>query len=147
MIVYLDTSALVKLFVDEPGSEEVLAWTAEAVSVACSSIGFPEAISAFSRRLRSESIGRAVYDRVLDELDRQWDDVVTVPVDERLAGDLARRHPLSGADAIHLAAALTLLGANLPIAFCGYDERLSLAAAAEGLRVLPKQLTSRNRPG
>ena len=139
MIVYLDTSALVKLFVDEPGSEEVLAWTAEAATCACSSIGLPEAISAFSRRLRSGSVARALYDRALDELDRQWNDVVTVPVDERLAGDLARRHALSGADAIHLAAALTLLGADLPIAFCGYDERLSLAAAAEGLRILGTQ--------
>lgn len=136
MIVYLDTSALVKLFVDELGSEEVLAWAAEATTVACSSIGFPEAISAFSRRLRSGSIARGVYDRVLDELDRQWDDVVTVAFDERLAGQLARRHPLSGADALHLAAALTLLAADLPVAFCGYDERLSRAAAAEGLRVL-----------
>ena len=139
MIVYLDTSALVKLFVDEPGSEEVLAWAAEATTVACSSIGFPEAVSAFSRRLRSGSLARAVYDRVLDELDRQWDDIATVSVDERLAGDLARRHPLSGADAVHLAAALTLSAAGLPIALCAYDERLSQAATAEGLRSLGRE--------
>lgn len=139
MIVYLDTSALVKLFVVEPGSEEVLAWAAEATTVACSSIGFSEAVSAFSRRLRSGFLARPVYDRALDELDRQWDDVVTVEVDGRLAGDLARRYPLSGADAVHLAAALTLSGADLPIAFCGYDDRLSQAAAAEGLRILGKR--------
>ena len=136
MIVYLHTSALVKLFVTEACSDEVLAWAAEATVVACSSIGFPEAVSAFSRRLRSGFLARPVYDRVLDELDRRWGDVVTVAVDERLAGDLARRYPLSGADAVHLAAALTLSGADLPIALCGYHERLNLAAAAEGLRIL-----------
>lgn len=136
MILYLDTSALVKLFIVEPRSEEVLAWAAEATLVACSSIGFPEAVSAFSRRLRSGSLACPVYDRALGELNRRWGDVVTVAVDERLAGELARRYPLSGADAVHLAAALTLSEADIPIVFCGYDERLNKAAAAEGLRML-----------
>lgn len=62
---------------------------------------------------------------MLDELDRQRDDVVTVAVDERLAGELARRYPLSVADAVHLAAALALYDADPPVAFCGYDEHLS----------------------
>jgi predicted nucleic acid-binding protein len=96
VIVYLDTSALVKLFVTEACSDEVLAWAAEATIVACSSIGFPEAVSAFSRRLRAGFLARPVYDRVLDELDRRWDDVVTVAVDERLAGDLARSDAVGG---------------------------------------------------
>ncbi|MHB1344089.1 MAG: type II toxin-antitoxin system VapC family toxin [Thermoleophilia bacterium] len=136
MILYLDTSALVKLFVDESGSDEVLSWAAEATAVACSHLGYPEAVSAVSRRLRTGSLARATYDRVLDELERRWADVVTVALDERLAGELARRHPLSGADAVHLAAALALHEADLPVAFCGFDRPLNEAAAAESLRVL-----------
>ena len=139
MILFLDTSAFVKLFVDEPDSEDVLAWTAESTGVACSSLAYPEAISAFSRRLRSASLTRSVYDRVVAELDRQWGDVVSVALDERLAGELARRHPLSGADSVHLAAAMTLLAAQLPVALCGYDRRMNAAAAAEGIRVLGPQ--------
>lgn len=136
MILYLDTSALVKLFVDESGSDVVLSWAAEATAVACSRLGYPEAVSAFNRRLRTGSLARATYDRVLDELERRWSDVVTVILDEILAGELARRHPLSGADAVHLAAALALHEADLPVAFCGFDRRLNVAATAEGLRVL-----------
>lgn len=136
MILYLDTSALVKLLVDESGSGEVLSWAAEATAVACSRLGYPEAVSAFSRRPRTGSPARVTYDRVLDELERRWGDVVTVALDEMLAGELARRHPLASADAVHLAAALALQEADLPVAFCGFDRRLNAAAAAEGLRVL-----------
>ncbi|MHB9149871.1 MAG: PIN domain-containing protein [Thermoleophilia bacterium] len=57
-------------------------------------------------------------------------------LDEILAGELARRYPLSGAEAVHLAAAITLSKADLPVAFCGFDRQLNEAAAAEGLRVL-----------
>jgi len=136
VILYVDTSALVKLFIDERGSDEVLSWAAEAKAVACSQLGLPEAVSAFSRRLRSGSLPNATCDRVLTELQGSWADVVTVHLDERLAGDLARRYPLSGADAVHLAAALTLAGADLPIVFCGYSQRLNEAAASEGFRIL-----------
>ena len=134
MILYLDTSALVKLFVDESGSDEVLSWAAESIAVTCSRLGYPEAVSAFSRRLRTGSLARATYDRVLHELERRWADVVTVTIDEVLAGELARRHPLSGADAVHLAAAITLSEKDLPVAFCSFDRRLNEAAAAEELR-------------
>ena len=42
MILYVDTSALVKLFIDERGSDEVLSWAAEAGAVALSLIHISE---------------------------------------------------------------------------------------------------------
>ena len=132
----MDSSAFVKLLVDEPGSSEVLAWATEAVAVACSPLAYPEVVSAFSRRLREGSVAPDLYARILEELRRQWDDVVSVAVDEILAGTLAKRYPLSGADAVHLAAATTLAQAELPVALCSYDRRLNVAAVSEGLTVL-----------
>lgn len=125
-----------KLLIDEAGSDQVLAWAGEAAAVACSPLGYPEVVSAFSRRLREGSIARVLCDRALDELQRQWDDIVSVVMDEKLAGSLVKRYPLSGADAVHLAAALTLVQADVPVAFCSYDRRLNAAAGSEGLTVL-----------
>jgi hypothetical protein len=74
-----------------------------------------------SCRLREGSVAPDLYANILEELQRQWDDVVWVAVDEKLAGSLAKRYPLLGADAVHLAAALTLARAELPVALCSYS--------------------------
>ncbi len=42
MILYLDTSALVKLYIDEPGRDIVMAAKAEAMKIACHDIGYVE---------------------------------------------------------------------------------------------------------
>ena len=132
----MDSSAFVKLLIAEAGSPQVLDWVDEAMAVACSPLGYPEMVSAFGRRLREGSLAPRLYARVLEELESQWDNVVSVAVDERLAGSLARRYPLSGADAVHLAAALTLARSDLPVTLCSYDRRLNAAAVSEGLPVL-----------
>ena len=50
MILYLDTSALVKLYIEERGSEQVHAWVDEAEFICTSRVALPEAMSAFQRR-------------------------------------------------------------------------------------------------
>jgi len=57
---------------------------------------------------------------------------------ERAAGELAARHRLRGADAVHLASALALGSADVTVA--SWDERLHVAAAAAGLAVAPATL-------
>ncbi len=136
MILYLDSSAFVKLLIHETQSSQVLDWAYEAMALACSPLGYPEMVSAVGRRRREGSLSPALHQRALSELESQWGNVVSVAVDERLAGSLARRYPLSGADAVHLAAALTLVQSEVPVALCSYDHRLAAAAASEGLSVL-----------
>lgn len=46
MIAYLDTSSLVKLYLDEEHSELVREWSEAAEAVATSRVALPEAISA-----------------------------------------------------------------------------------------------------
>ena len=58
---------------------------------------------------------------------------------ERVAGSLAVRHQLRGADAVHLASALALGSTDLTVAV--WDKRLHAGAAAVGLAVAPASLT------
>jgi uncharacterized protein len=132
----MDSGALVKLLVLGRHSEEVLGWAAEASAVACSVLAYPEVISALGRRFRAGSLPRVTWERTRGALEEQWPDLVSVPVDERMAGQLAQRHPLSGAGAVHLAAALTMARPGILVGVSSYDLRLNDAAASEGLRVL-----------
>ena len=52
MILYLDTSALVKLYVQEPGTDAVKAWVAEAEAAATSWVAYAETRAAFARARR-----------------------------------------------------------------------------------------------
>jgi len=135
LILLLDTSALVKLLVDEPGSDDVLAWLAQADVIACAELAFPEAVSAIMRRVRSREIDPAASEQAVRTLEQEWEHILQVAVDCSLAGQLARRHPLSGADAVHLAAAISLWREGLAVELAGFDVRMNRAAAAEGLRV------------
>jgi hypothetical protein len=61
---------------------------------------------------------------------------LSTPVTE--ARTLAVRHPLRAGDAIHLANALLLRRElNESVTFAAYDDRLTSAAKAEGLAVVP----------
>ena len=54
MILYLDTSSLVKLYVDEPGSEDVLRLVDQAELVTTSVVAYAEARAALARRRREK---------------------------------------------------------------------------------------------
>lgn len=137
MNLYLDTSALVKLYVLEAGSEVVADRVARAPLVATSRVAYPEARAALARRQREGALTAADVGRAVRDLRRDLDAFVVVeltpPVAFR-AGDLAEAHALRGLDGIHLASALELgqLTGSLP-AFLAFDSRLGAAAAAERL--------------
>jgi predicted nucleic acid-binding protein len=138
LILYLDTSALVKLFFQEPGSKLVVNLLAKADSVITSQIAYAEACSALARRKRDKRLTEVEFETARKHLDELWPQMDTVLVDEMKAGQLAIKHVLRGFDAIHLAAALELRTAGdkeLEIAFCSFDDRQNAAALAEALKV------------
>jgi len=72
---------------------------------------------------------------------REWPAIAVVEIDQRLvehAAGLAAAHGLGSLDAVHLAAALVLPGADLQ--FATWDSRLHAAAGAEGLDLVPATL-------
>jgi predicted nucleic acid-binding protein len=137
LILYLDTSALVKLYVEEPGSDEVGAGVERASAVVTARIAYAEARAAFARHRREGGLTGAELRRVVQQLDHEWSTYGIVDAGEnvvRRAGALAERHALRGFDALHLASALELRRAGGEIAFMSFDARLTSAARRERLR-------------
>lgn len=138
MIIYLDTSALVKLYVRERGSVIVRRALHEADLVATSRVAYPESRAAFARRQREGALSPRALRRAVTRLDGDLPSYVVVeltpPVAAR-AGRLAEARALRGFDAVHLASAVELaamLGETPQ--FLAFDRRLADAAEAEGLR-------------
>jgi predicted nucleic acid-binding protein len=138
LILYLDTSSLIKLYVEEEGSAAVREQVAGAAVVATSTLAYPEARSALARLGREGGLSGAEQARAKADIDRDWSSLLTVPVEKvwRQAGDLAERHGLRGADSTHLASFLALIAmmAPSPVQFSSFDGRLSHAAERESMK-------------
>ena len=127
-MIALDSSALVKLVVDEPESATLETWLSgrAPLSVTASDLVKVEVIRAVAR---ADSAGVPRARTLLAGVD-------LVPVSRDLLETAADLGPpsLRSLDAIHLATALSL-GSALD-AFVVYDERLARAATEAGLPVV-----------
>lgn len=142
MILYLDTSALVKNYVIEPGST----WLRQLIGdetndIFLANLSIAEVGAALAILVRNKQIARRQGDI---ELDRFFADVetrfslvdITTEIVYRAAA-LCQQHPLKGYDAVQLATALSLAKALQSLArslvfICG-DQQLLTAAENEGL--------------
>jgi len=141
MILYADTSALVKLHVAEPGSERVRMWSDQASGLVTSLVTYAEARAAFARLHRVGGLTTDAFRAVVTLFERDWSRCVIIAIDEALvrrAGGLAERHGLRGYDAIQLATALEARPRQGTLVFGCFDDRLNRAAVREGL-VLPSE--------
>jgi len=142
LILYLDTSALVKLFFNEPGAQLVINLVGKADSVITSQVAYAESCSALARRRRDKRLTEEEFQTAIKHLNELWPQMNSILVDEIQAGALAIKHVIRGFDAIHLAAALELrTGENkaIEIAFCSFDDRQNAAARAENLKVFESE--------
>ncbi len=136
-MTYVDTSALIKRFLFERGSERVRSLTEPARDVATATVAYAELYAALNRKRRDGDLSRAAYAQAAERIEMQWPTYVRVGLHAdvlALTRTLTERHPLRGFDAIHLASALHLarnLEETMP--FAAADTRLLQAAAAEGL--------------
>lgn len=136
MIVYFDTSAFVKLFLVEHGSEFTkVAWDT-APTTASSLLLCPEARSALARARRYGREVTVARDEVPAAVEDRLDTSHVITPTYRLlrdAGELAETRALRGFDAVHLASALETGPQTVMVTG---DKRLARAAEAEGLVVL-----------
>ena len=138
MILYLDTSSLIKLYINEQHSDLVHRWAQQTVILCSSRIAYAEALAAASRRWRQGDIDDLYFQRFRKVFAAEWQDFAVVNVNEILAGELAVKHSLRGFDAIHLAAAIEIeqgIG-SAGFFFTSFDTRLNEAAVAERFSVL-----------
>jgi predicted nucleic acid-binding protein len=138
VILYLDTSALVKLVVEEPGSDlAARVWDAADVRVT-SLLTFAEtraAIAAARRDGRLTARGRQI---ATSTFEARWAECVRIGISERLVrevGDLADAQRLRAYDAVHLASALRASSGDAILAT--WDRPLAVAARRAGLSVVP----------
>ena len=139
MILFIDTSALVKLYIAEPGSERMREVATRGEPVAVSDLAFAEIHATFARRRREELLLASELEEVRLVFADDWERLTRVPLGAEvlaLVPALCQRHPLRGADAVHLASALLLHGEGLEVTFACADRHLLKAAAAEGLATL-----------
>lgn len=142
MILFSDTSAIIKLFVTENGSESMFVRSEKAIAVAvCWPRTLAELHAALARRLRENYVTPAQYDEILGNLKVYRSTWLQVPVlDEALVNvdGLCRRYSLRGADALQLCAAIWLAAQNHQVTFASSDQRLLRAASSQGLLVFDR---------
>lgn len=137
MIVYLDTSSLVKLYVEEDDSLTIERLVKASTVTATSLIAYAEVRSAFARRFREKAFPAREYKRILSSFGKDWEDYMRIHITEEVvtqAGDLAEKHGLRGFDAIHLSSAIALREeSSLPVLFSCSDKKLQTASRRENL--------------
>lgn len=137
MILFADSSALIKLYIEETGST-AMAGLAKRHRLAVSTLAYAEVYATFARRLRESLLDEEEHTTVVGRFDRDWQSMVIVPFQPTLLGLVPRlvsQHPLRGADAVHLASALFLRTSRLEITLAASDRQLVTAAEAEDLGV------------
>lgn len=137
-VIYFDSSALVKLVVEEAGSELAAALWDGCDAAVSSRLAYPEvraALAAAGRNHDLDPAGRAAAEDAWEEYWSATRPVEFTPAVEQSAGQLAARHALRGADAVHLASALAVSVPGLILAV--WDRRLRDGAEAAGLAITP----------
>ena len=140
MIVYLDTSSLVKLYVEEVDSERIRNFAHDAAAVSTSKIAYAEARAAFARKQKEEEFSLKVLRKIVEDFNRDWESYFVIEITDgliRFAGDIAEKYLLRGFDSIHLASAVHLKNKiRADIHFSSYDTRLNQSAEKEGIILL-----------
>lgn len=141
MIVYFDTSALVKRYLVETDSPAIEALWNEATRAVASEILYAEMAATFARKKREVPADGESIEQAQNLFRSEWLSMRRVPVNDTVhqrVDELVTSYALRGADAIHLASALVVSGAlEQPIAFACADAKLVAAARAEGLDIAP----------
>ena len=134
MIAYFETSAFLKLVVEEPGSERAAAIWRDSESAVSSVLLYPEGRAALAMARRLGRLSPASGRAALAGFEALFADLALVAATVELlhrAGDLAEAHALRGYDAIHLASAQAI--ANDETVVVTADPQFRAAADRIGL--------------
>jgi len=139
-IVYFDSSAFVKLVVEEPGSELAAALWDGCDAPVSSRLAYPEVRAALAAAGRNHRLNIEDQRRAEAAWEEFWAETRVVELIEPLtmhAGELADVYALRGADAVHLASILAIGAADT--LFAAWDTRLRSGARAAGLQLAPAE--------
>lgn len=134
MRIFFDSSAFVKRYISEAGTDSVLEWCDQATEIILSGIVLPEIISVFCRLQREAKITATQYLQLKSLLLADIEDVAIcdlTPAVLAQAISSLEKNVLRGMDVIHIGSAI-VLKADI---FISSDKRQLDAAARMGLRV------------
>ncbi len=137
-IVYFDSSAFVKLVVEEDGSDLAAALWDGCDAAVSSRLAYPEVRAALAAAKRAHRLEPADHRRAEATWEDYWAATRIVELTEAVtahAGQLAGQHALRGADAVHLASLLAVGAAET--LFAVWDHRLRVGAQTAGVQMAP----------
>ncbi|MFC3860800.1 type II toxin-antitoxin system VapC family toxin [Deinococcus antarcticus] len=130
-LLYLDSSAFVKLYLAEAESEKVEELLGEFPTLASSAIAYAEVCGAFAVRFHRGDLGEEEYRAARLAFHNDWAKVHVCELEppiSLLAADIMKAHKgLRAMDALHLAAALALRQ-SVSLRFVTFDAKLEHAA-------------------
>jgi len=137
VILFCDTSALIKLYILEEHSEALKAAVKKADVVAVSRVAWAEAHAALSRRARENKDDTLLIEQAKHALATDWPHYIIMEINQplvELAGEYADTFALRGYDSIQLAAASEVARiSEEAVTFACFDLRLNKAARILGL--------------
>lgn len=141
-VYYLDFSAWVKRYFEEPGSGRIAQLFDGRERLASTGLGYVEVASAVARQQASRSLTQHEMTQLQEQMKADWKDLTDLPLTGDLverAVALTERYKLRGADAVHLASALGLQNVlaeiNETVVLVASDRDLLEAARDAGLHV------------
>jgi predicted nucleic acid-binding protein len=139
VILYCDTSALMKLYAHEQHSDAVRAAVTQAAATMVSTLTWVEVHSAFSLKQRTEQVTEIQVAKGLARLTKEWDNFTRIAVDPALVVDAAKlavQFGLRAYDSVQLASAHHAhLQVGAVLSFLCFDKQLNTAAQSLGLSV------------
>ena len=144
MSLYLDTSALAKLYIEEEWSFETSERVRQEPTAVTTLLARVELPGAIAKAMRIGALDREDADRLNTAFERDWPDYFALPVTSELvlsAAAITVIHALRAYDAVHLASALSWRRqSGAPVTFATFDRHLWRAAQAEHLDPWPEKL-------
>ena len=131
MILFLDSSALVKFYSAEQRRELVFSAISKARDIVVSSLSLAEVASALKRHQLEGGFSQADEQRAFQVLLEDWETFDRIDVSDWLAKQaavLVRSKGLRGADAVQLATASWLTRERREVQFLAFDAQLVEAA-------------------
>jgi predicted nucleic acid-binding protein len=139
-MIYLDSSAFVKRYLEEIGTDVVKSIISTPGVIASSKLTYPEMLSALMRKLRAGEIERRRVHGLIERFERDWYYILVLEFHNgllQIIKTVLEKYPLKAADSIHLASALWLKhSANTDVTFVASDSNLLKAAQSENLHIV-----------
>ncbi len=138
-VQYFDSSALIKHYIEEDGSDQVDRLFAAKHPLITSALTYAEMYAVLHRLRRANAMSGSVLQRLCVAVEDDWQEFSVVEFHEEIRQKipvLCKAFPLRGCDAVHLASALSIADRGARLQFICADRKLLNAAQDAGLTIV-----------